>query len=103
MKLVFASDELVTNMDLDKKIREYLSTTYPDLEYERLVASATSRMEMQQYLMSRDLSVGILLSSWYYSRPFIGTQFAIAQARSCQLIGRLLDFVSSEFLAESII
>ena len=70
-KLVFASDELVTNMDLDKKIREYLSTTYPDLEYERLVASATSRMEMQQYLMSRDLSVGILLSSWYYSRPSV--------------------------------
>ena len=68
-KLVFASDELVTNMELDKKIQEYLSTTYPKLEYERLVASETSRNDMQQYLLSKDLSVGILLSSWYYSRP----------------------------------
>ena len=68
-KLVFASDDLVTNMELDKNIKEYLSTTYPKLEYEHLVASDTSRRDMQQYLLSKDLSVGILLSSWYYSRP----------------------------------
>lgn len=68
-KLVFASDELVVNMELDRKIRDYLATTYPQMEYERLVASETSRKDMRKYLMSKDLSVGVLLSSWYYSRP----------------------------------
>ena len=68
-KLVFASDELQSNIKLDKDIREYLSVKYPQLEYEWLIASEKSRGDLQRYLWSRDLEIGILLSSWYYSRP----------------------------------
>ena len=72
-KLVFASDDLVSNIKLDKDIREYIAVKYPQLEYEWLIASedSYSRMNMQHYLRSQDLSIGILLSSWYYSRPSI--------------------------------
>lgn len=68
-KLVFASDELQSNIKLDKDIREYISLKYPQLEYEWLIASEKSRGDLQRYLWSRDLEIGILLSSWYYSRP----------------------------------
>lgn len=68
-KLVFASDELASNMELDKKIREYLSAKYPQLQYEWLIASDDSRKDLQRYLNSKDMSIGILLSSWYYARP----------------------------------
>lgn len=68
-KLVFASDELVSNMELDKKIREYLSARYPHLEYEWLIASEKSRKDIQKYLTSKDMTIGLLLSSWYYARP----------------------------------
>lgn len=68
-KLLFASDDLASNLELNEKIRNYLSRKYPELEYEWLVASENSRKEMQKYLNSTDPSVGILLSSWYYSRP----------------------------------
>lgn len=68
-KLVFASDDLVTNMELNKNIKDYISAKYPDPEYEWVIASEDSRKEMQKYLGSTDMSVGILLSSWYYSRP----------------------------------
>lgn len=68
-KLVFASDELVSNIKLDKDIREYIAVKYPQLEYEWLIASENSRKDIQQYLRSQDLGIGILLSSWYYSRP----------------------------------
>lgn len=68
-KLVFASDELVSNIKLDKDIREYIAVKYPQLEYEWLIASENSRKDIQQYLRSQELGIGILLSSWYYSRP----------------------------------
>lgn len=68
-KLVFASDELVSNIKLDKDIREYIAVKYPQLEYEWLIASENSRKDIQQYLRSQDMGIGILLSSWYYSRP----------------------------------
>ena len=68
-KLVFASDELQSNIKLDKDIREYISVKYPQLEYEWLIASEKSRGDLQRYLWSHDLEIGILLSSWYYSRP----------------------------------
>lgn len=67
-KLVFASDDLASNMELDENIREYLAATYPQLGYEWLVASEESRKVMQGYLMSEDMTVGLLMSSWYYSR-----------------------------------
>ena len=67
-KLVFASDELVSNIKLDKDIREYIAVKYPQLEYEWLIASENTRKDIQQYLRSQDLGIGILLSSWYYSR-----------------------------------
>ena len=68
-KLVLASDDLVSNIKLDKDIREYIAVKYPELEYEWLIASEKSRNDMQKYLNSQDLSIGILLSTWYYSRP----------------------------------
>ena len=67
-KLVLASDDLVSNIKLDKDIREYIAVKYPELEYEWLIASEKSRNDMQKYLNSQDLSIGILLSTWYYSR-----------------------------------
>lgn len=67
-KLVFAADELPDNMVLDEKIKAYVSEKYPHLTYEWLVASDDTRSEMQSYLVSNDLSVGLLLSSWYYAR-----------------------------------
>ncbi|WP_229118746.1 PAS domain-containing sensor histidine kinase [Bacteroides finegoldii] len=68
-KLVFASDNLAGNMELNEKIKAYLTLEYPLLEYEWLVASENSRKNIQTYLISSDQSVGILLGSWYYSRP----------------------------------
>lgn len=67
-KLVFASDELVANIELDKKIRSYIAEKYPDIEYEWLIASENSRQDIQSYLTSDDLSYGLLFSSWYYAR-----------------------------------
>lgn len=67
-KLVFAADELPDNMVLDEKIKAYVAEKYPHLTYEWLVASNETRNEMQSYLVSKDLSVGLLLSSWYYAR-----------------------------------
>ena len=67
-KLVFASDDLATNILLDKRLRDYISAKYPAIEYEWLVASSDTRKELQSYLTNRDLSIGFLLSSWYYSR-----------------------------------
>ena len=68
-KLVLASDDRVSNIKLDKDIREYIAVKYPELEYDWLIASENSRNDMQKYLNSQDLSIGILLSTWYYSRP----------------------------------
>ncbi len=70
-KLVFASDEQAPNIEMERDIRNYLSVKYPDLEYERMVASELTRDDMQKYLMSEDLTVGLLLSTWYYARPGI--------------------------------
>lgn len=67
-KLVFASDDLSGNIELDKYIRDYIATAYPGLEYEWLVASQETRTEVQKYLTDADPSVGFLLSSWFYSR-----------------------------------
>ena len=67
-KLVFASDDLSGNIELDKHIRDYIATAYPGLEYEWLVASQETRTEVQKYLTDADPSVGFLLSSWFYSR-----------------------------------
>lgn len=67
-KLVFASDDLATNILLDKRLRDYISEKYPALEYEWLIASSDTRKELQSYLTNTDLSIGFLLSSWYYSR-----------------------------------
>lgn len=67
-KLVFASDDLATNILLDKRLRDYISVKYPTIEYEWLIASSDTRKELQSYLTNRDLSIGFLLSSWYYSR-----------------------------------
>ena len=67
-KLVFASDDLSGNIELDKHIRDYIATAYPGLEYEWLVASQETRTEVQKYLTDADSSVGFLLSSWFYSR-----------------------------------
>lgn len=68
-KLVFASDELASNIKLNKDIKNYLSEKYPELEYEWLIASEHSREAVQKYLITTDLSIGVLLSSFYYSRP----------------------------------
>ncbi len=68
-KLVFASDDLVTNMELNKNIKDYISAKYPYLDYEWVVASEESRAELHEYVTSTDMEVGVLLSSWYYSRP----------------------------------
>lgn len=70
-KLVFASDEQAPNIEMERDIRNYLSVKYPDLEYERMVASELTRDDMQKYLMSEDLTVGLLFSTWYYARPGI--------------------------------
>ena len=67
-KLVFASDDLGINILLEKEIRDYISGKYPGLEYEWLKASSGSRDELQTYLTNTDLSIGFLLSTWYYSR-----------------------------------
>lgn len=67
-KLVFASDDLSGNIELDKHIRDYIATAYPGLEYEWLVASQETRTEVQKYLTDADPTVGFLLSSWFYSR-----------------------------------
>lgn len=67
-KLVFASDDLGINILLEKEIRDYISEKYPELEYEWLSASSGSRGELQTYLTNTDLSIGFLLSTWYYSR-----------------------------------
>lgn len=67
-KLVFASDDLATNILLDKRLRDYISAKYPAIEYEWLIASSDTRKELQSYLTNTDLSIGFLLSSWYYSR-----------------------------------
>lgn len=67
-KLVFASDDLSGNIELDKHIRDYIATAYPGLEYDWLVASQETRTEVQKYLTDADPSVGFLLSSWFYSR-----------------------------------
>lgn len=67
-KLVFVSDELVTNIELNKQINEYVSEKYPELEYEWLTSSEETRHAMQHYLISEDLQIGLLFSSCYYSR-----------------------------------
>ena len=67
-KLVLASDDLATNILLDKRLRDYISAKYPAIEYEWLIASSDTRKELQSYLTNTDLSIGFLLSSWYYSR-----------------------------------
>lgn len=68
-KLVFASDDNAPNVELERNVRIYLRERYPDLVYEHITASETSRDSIQSYLMSDDLSYGLLFSTWYYSRP----------------------------------
>lgn len=67
-KLIFIADELYTNRYLDKFIHSYIRAKYPTLEYEWLVGNDQNADYLQEYLVSRDLTIGLLFSTWFYER-----------------------------------
>ena len=67
--LIFTSDDLAPNVRLDSDIRKYIAVRYPQIKYKWLIASEKTFYVIQKYLRSKDMSLGILLSSWNYSRP----------------------------------
>ena len=70
-KLIFIADELYTNRYLDKLIHSYILAKYPTLAYEWLVGNNQNADYLQEYLVSRDLSIGLLFSSWFYERESV--------------------------------
>ena len=70
-KLVYIADPLYLNRYLNNQIRNYLAESYPSIEYEWLIGSDANGEALQQYLNSRDNSVGLLLSTWFFERHSI--------------------------------
>lgn len=66
-KIVFASDELWANRALNRNIRSYIQSHYPDISYEWLVGKASNNKHLVDYLMSRNRKMGFLFSSWFYA------------------------------------
>ena len=66
-KFVFMADGLYVNRHISYMLREYINLKYPDVEYEWLFAGEEG--VMLPYLNSNDPSVGLLLSTWYYTAP----------------------------------
>lgn len=67
-KLVFAADALAPNRHLSQHISNYLSSTYPSINYEWLVADNNNNGKLLDYLMNNDDKIGFLFSSWFYSK-----------------------------------
>ncbi len=67
-KIVFIADELYTNRYLDRLVHAYILAKYPTLEYEWLVGNDQNAEHLQEYLVSRDLTIGLLFSTWFYER-----------------------------------
>ena len=70
-KLVFVADGLYINRHLNHEIRDYMKTNYPGMEYEWLLAADETSEQLQQYLLSKDYNIGLLLSTWFYERMTI--------------------------------
>ena len=70
-KLVFVADGLYVNRHLNHEIRDYMKKNYPGMEYEWLLAGDDTSEQLQQYLLSRDYNIGLLLSTWFYERMTI--------------------------------
>ena len=70
-RLVFIADALYINRHLNHEIRDFMKATYPEMEYEWLVASDENGKMLQQYLNNRDFNIGILLSTWFFERMTI--------------------------------
>lgn len=70
-RLVLIADALYINRHLNHEIKDYLEEAYPDMEYEWLVASDSTGERLQHYLNSRDMNIGVLLSTWFYERMTI--------------------------------
>lgn len=67
-KIVFAADELYQNQQLDRLINSYITSEYPDIEYERLVGKEENSRRLQEYLLTDDPTTSILFSTWFYER-----------------------------------
>lgn len=70
-KLVFASDDLANNVRMNKLIKDYLAVKYHGLEYEWVVASQDNSEMLQQLITSKDMTIGVLLSSFNYIRQSV--------------------------------
>ena len=70
-KLVFVADGLYVNRHLNHEIHDYMKKNYPGMEYEWLLAGDDTSEQLQQYLLSRDYNIGLLLSTWFYERMTI--------------------------------
>ena len=70
-KLVFVADALYVNRHLNHEIRDYMKENYPGMEYEWLLAADETSEQLQQYLLSKDYNIGLLLSTWFYERKTI--------------------------------
>lgn len=67
-KIVFAADELYQNQRLDRLIHSYITSEYPNIEYERLVGKEENSKRLQEYLLTSDPTTSILFSTWFYER-----------------------------------
>lgn len=67
-KIIFAADELYQNQQLDQLIHSYLTSEYPNIEYERLVGKEENSRQLQEYLLADDPTISILFSTWFYER-----------------------------------
>lgn len=70
-KLVFVADALYINRHLNHEIRDYIRENYKSMEYEWLLAADETSEKLQQYLLSKDYNIGLLLSTWFYERMTI--------------------------------
>ena len=70
-KLVFVADGLYINRHLNHEIRDYMKASYPSIDYEWLLAADETSEQLQQYLLSKDYNIGLLLSTWFYERMTI--------------------------------
>lgn len=70
-KLVFVADALYINRHLNHEIRDYMKTNYKSIEYQWLLAGDETSEQLQQYLLSKDYNIGLLLSTWFYERMTI--------------------------------
>ncbi len=65
-RFVFVADNLYFNRRLDQLIQSYLNVHYPEVTYERIRANADNISILQQRIQHRDLTTGMLFSSWNY-------------------------------------